>query len=62
MCGTKKGINEQYLRIALQTKGSIHTATNDVDMKKLKEGDEFVLGKDVFRYSGGQFVWIEVIE
>jgi antitoxin component YwqK of YwqJK toxin-antitoxin module len=62
VCGTRKGINEQYLRIAYQTKGSIHTSTNDVDMKKLKEGDEFTLDKDIFRFSGGQFIWVDAID
>jgi antitoxin component YwqK of YwqJK toxin-antitoxin module len=59
MCGTNKGINDQYLKIAYQTKGSIHTSSHDIDMKKLKEGDEFVVEKDIFRFSGGQFVWID---
>ncbi len=62
VCGTKKGINEQYLRIALQTKGSIHTLQNDVVMKKLKEGDEFTLEKDIFRFSAGQFIWVDALD
>lgn len=62
MCGTKKGVNEQYLRIALQTKGSIHTSNNDVDMKKITEGDEIIVGKDIFRFSGGQFIWVELLD
>lgn len=62
MCGTKKGINDQYLKIALQTKGSIHTATNDIDMKKIKDGDEFVIDKDIFRLSAGQFIWVDTVE
>jgi antitoxin component YwqK of YwqJK toxin-antitoxin module len=59
MCGTNKGINDQYLKIAYQTKGSIHTSSHDIDMKKIKEGDEFVVEKDIFRFSGGQFIWID---
>jgi hypothetical protein len=62
LCGTKKGINDQYLRIAMQTKGSIHTSTNDIDMKKIKDGDQFVVDKDIFRYSGGQFIWIDTTD
>jgi len=62
MCGTKKGINEQYLRIAYQTKGSFHTISNDVDMKKLKDGDEFQVDKDIFRLSGGNFIWVDTVE
>jgi hypothetical protein len=59
MCGTNKGINDQYLKIAYQTKGSIHTNNQDIDMKKIKEGDEFTVEKDIFRFSGGQFIWID---
>jgi hypothetical protein len=59
MCGTHKGINDQYLKIAYQTKGSIHTSNHDIDMKKLKEGDEFVVENDIFRFSGGQFIWVD---
>jgi hypothetical protein len=59
LCGTNKGINDQYLKIAHQTKGSIHTNNQDIDMKKIKEGDEFTVEKDIFRLSGGQFIWID---
>jgi hypothetical protein len=62
MCGTKKGINEQYLRIAFQTKGSFHTISNDIDMKKLKDGEEFQVDNDIFRLSGGNFIWVEAVE
>lgn len=62
LCGTNKGINDQYLKIALQTKGTIHTANHDIDMKKLKDGDEFNIDKDIFRFSGGQFIWVDAIE
>jgi hypothetical protein len=47
------------LKIAHQTKGSIHTNNQDIDMKKIKEGDEFTVEKDIFRLSGGQFIWID---
>ncbi len=59
MCGTNKGINDQYLKIAYQTKGSIHTSNHDIDMKKLKDGDEFIIDNDIFRFSGGQFIWVD---
>ncbi len=62
MCGTKKGINEQYLRIAFQTKGSFHTISNDIDMKKLKDGEEFQVDNDIFRLSGGKFIWVDAVE
>jgi hypothetical protein len=62
MCGTRKGINDQYLKLALQTKGTIHTSSHDIDLKKLKEGEEFVIDKDIFRLSGGQFIWVDTTD
>jgi hypothetical protein len=62
LCGTNKGINEQYIKIAFQTKGSIHTRNNDVDMKTLVEGEYYTLDKDVFQFTNGQFVWVDAIE
>ncbi len=59
LCGTKKGINPQYLQLAQYTKGSIHTANNDVDMKKLKDGQQFELDNDIFLYQNGEFVWLD---
>ncbi len=62
LCGTKKGVNDQYLKIAYQTKGSIHTANTDVDMKKIKEGDEVIIEKDIFKFKNGQFEWVDVMD
>ncbi len=62
LCGTKKGINQQYLQLAYYTKGSIHTAHNDVNMKTLKEGQMIELDNDVFEFRGGEFIWIEAKE
>jgi hypothetical protein len=62
LCGTKKGVNDQYLKIAYQTKGSIHTANTDVDMKKIKDGDEVIIEKDIFKFKNGQFEWVDVMD
>lgn len=60
LCGTKRGINQQYLQLALSTQGSIHTARNDVDMKTLKENDEIELDNDIFIFRNGSFIWMDV--
>jgi len=60
LCGTKKGINQQYLQLAMSTKGTIHTANNDLDMKTLRDGDRFELDNDIFAYRNGQFIWLDV--
>jgi hypothetical protein len=62
LCGTKKGVNDQYLKIAYQTKGSIHTTNSDIDMKKLKDGDEVIVEKDIFKFKNGQFEWVDVMD
>lgn len=61
LCGTKKGINPQYLKLAAHTKGSIHTANNDVYIKALKEGQEVTLDNDIFIWESGTFVWVDTV-
>lgn len=60
LCGTAKGINPEYLKIALLTKGSIHTQHDDLNMKTLKDGQEFTLDNDIFRLNGNEFIWVDV--
>lgn len=62
LCGTKRGINPQYIKLAVATKGSIHTANNDVYIKNLKEGDEVILDNDIFVWEGGTLVWVATKE
>lgn len=59
LCGTKRGINQQYLQLAYATKGSIHTLNNSVYMKQLKDGQQFELDNDLFEFRGGEFIWID---
>lgn len=61
LCGTKKGINPQYLKLVAHTKGSIHTANNDVYIKALKEGQEVQLDNDIFIWENGTFVWVDTV-
>lgn len=53
LCGTKRGINQQYIKLALSTKGSIHTTNSDVYIKKLKDGDEVTLENFLFIFEDG---------
>ncbi len=62
LCGTKRGINPQYIKLAVHTKGSIHTAKNDVYIKNLKEGDEVTLDNDIFIWQNNTLVWVEAKE
>lgn len=57
LCGTQLGINEQYLDLARQTKGSVHTIEQDLtNLMDLKEGQEIKIGKHTFIISKGQFL------
>jgi hypothetical protein len=59
LCGTKRGINQQYLQLAYYTKGSIHTTNDDVNMKTIKEGQQIELDNDIFIFQHGEFVWLD---
>jgi hypothetical protein len=62
MCGTKRGINQQYLMLAYQTKGSIHTLNNDLEMRNLKNGQIIELDSDIFEFRDGNFIWLDIKE
>lgn len=59
LCGTKRGINQQYLQLAYHTKGSIHTANDDVNMKTIQNGQQIELDNDIFMFQNGEFVWLD---
>ncbi|MES2381756.1 MAG: hypothetical protein V4538_11985 [Bacteroidota bacterium] len=61
ICGTAKGINAEYLKIAYQTKGSIHTAKDDINMKTIKENQEFTIDDDIFKFRAGEFIWMDTV-
>lgn len=55
LCGTKYGINPQYLNLAMITKGSIHTLEEDLDnLYKLSDGMKFMLGGQTFIVTNGR--------
>ena len=57
LCGTSYGINPQYLTIARQTGGSIHTMEKDLeDLVKKNEGESFEFLGEKFTIIGGVVV------
>lgn len=57
LCGTKQGINPQYLNLAYITKGSVHTIEEDLDkLFELKNGATFILAGQTFVVSNGNIV------
>lgn len=56
LCGTDEGINTNYLNLARETSGSIHTIEQDInDLIGLNEGQEIKIGKEVFIIKNGKF-------
>lgn len=57
LCGTDYGINPQYLDLAKETGGSIHTMNEDITtLAKTREGEKIKIGKFNFLIRGGKFV------
>jgi hypothetical protein len=60
LCGTYYGINCQYINLAYQTKGSVHTIEQDIEnLIKLKDGEKFKVGKKNFKVSGGEVIALD---
>lgn len=56
LCGSKTGINAQYLNIARATGGSIHTMEQDItNLVELNEGEVFNFRGQQFKVVKGQF-------
>lgn len=56
LCGTDEGINTNYLNLARETGGSVHTIEQDInDLISLNEGQEIKIGKEVFIIKNGKF-------
>jgi hypothetical protein len=57
LCGVKFGINPQYIDLAIKTKGSVHTMTQDLEeLYLLSEGKTFTIEKKIFQIKGGKAV------
>ncbi|MBU2019417.1 MAG: hypothetical protein KJ941_07215 [Bacteroidetes bacterium] len=60
LCGVKFGVNPQYIDLAIKTKGSVHTMTQDLeDLYLLSEGKTFTIEKKIFRILGGKAVEVK---
>lgn len=56
LCGAEQRINIQYLDLARQTKGSLHTFKSDVtNLGILKEGEHFFIEEKEYVYKKGRF-------
>lgn len=59
LCGADYRINIQYLDLAKQTKGSVHTKYSDVlDLDQVKNGQEITIDDKTYRYENNRFHFV----
>jgi hypothetical protein len=61
LCGVRKGrIHHSYIKLALETRGSLHAIEEDIDdVSEMKPGDSFEMGGQKWRYlSNGSIVLV----
>lgn len=59
LCGTDRRVNIQYLDLARKTKGTVHTASEDLkNLDLFKNGEKFSIGKYVYLYENNQFHYL----
>ncbi len=59
VCGGQNGINIDFIQAAYETGGSIHTIEDDLDLRSIKPGKQFRVGRNYFTLSGGKIVRAE---
>ncbi len=56
LCGSEHRINIQYLDLARQTKGTVHTIKSDVtNLQNIKEGEHFLIDENEYMFQNGKF-------
>lgn len=56
LCGSDKRVNIQYLDLARQTKGSVHTKVNDIlNLDSIENGAHFFIGEFEYLFENNQF-------
>lgn len=56
LCGSYAGINIDYVQLAYDTKGSVHTIEEDLDMMGVKPGETFNIGGYYYTIIDGKVV------
>ena len=56
LCCSEHRINIQYLDLARQTKGTVHTIKSDVtNLQNIKEGEHFLIDENEYMFQNGKF-------
>ncbi|TXB64783.1 hypothetical protein FRY74_10050 [Vicingus serpentipes] len=59
LCGSDKRVNIQYLDLARQTKGSVHTKVNDIlNLDSIENGAHFFIGEFEYLFENNQFHYL----
>ena len=59
LCGAEHGVNIQYLDLARQTKGSVHTKKSDVyQLQDIKENTHFFMEEKEYLFKNGKFHYV----
>lgn len=59
MCGVRNRIHFQYLDLARQTKGSLHTRDDDfLDLQELRNGEKIVINELEYEFNKGGFHYV----
>ncbi len=56
LCGANYGVNVQYIQLAVDTKGSVHTIEEDLNARDIEPGKQFKLGNQYFTMVNGKIV------
>ncbi|UKN00444.1 hypothetical protein K6119_11945 [Paracrocinitomix mangrovi] len=59
LCGAKYSVNEDYLQLALDTGGSVHTIEEDLDSRNIQDGKKFIIGEETFVVKKGKMIKLE---
>lgn len=59
VCGSFFGLNEAYIQLAYDTRGSVHTIEEDLDARDINPGAQFRVGKNYFTLVNGKIVRAE---
>jgi len=62
LCGVEDQINVQYLNLARQSGGSIHTIEEDLtDLVSLNDGEQIKIGDAIYIIEGGRFKFLKKV-
>ncbi|PCJ65696.1 MAG: hypothetical protein COA58_09835 [Bacteroidetes bacterium] len=57
LCGATNGVNQEYLNMALENGGTVHTIEDDLtELAKVNEGESIRIGNFNYTIKGGKFV------